>query len=178
MEQIGIGKNNWEIEKIGQNKEMENGPLEGDGKGGNNDEREGNGKMEEQNGNSDNLPPINLDPEFLKTLEKLAEKSSQFGRPTGESCPSNSNLIAGNSFDGNSFDGVNKNVGQINKTAESPMEREEEMRSPDEVQDVAEWRQRFEKVLSLRYAKSERIRFLFCRKMYGHYVERVRQINR
>jgi hypothetical protein len=32
--------------------------------------------------------------------------------------------------------------------------------------------------LTLRYAKSERIRLLFCRKKYAQFVDIVRQINR
>jgi hypothetical protein len=51
-------------------------------------------------------------------------------------------------------------------------------RDPNEPADITEWRTRFEQMLTVRYAKSERIRFLFCRKMYGHYVGRMQQINR
>jgi len=43
---------------------------------------------------------------------------------------------------------------------------------------LAKWRQQFEEAMSKKLAKSERIRFVFCRQIYCNYVERIGQINR
>lgn len=43
---------------------------------------------------------------------------------------------------------------------------------------LQKWRKQFEEAMSKKLAKSERIRFVFCRQIYGNYVERIGQINR